>query len=721
MIMAYKKFRLLFRNKGMRFLILTTLFLGAFMLYLLSRVSSNTALFAEDLPLLLACGVAMVVILLFLVGYQLLGVRRRLKSGVFGAKLTLRLVLLFSLVAVLPGALVYSVSVQFLVESIESWFDVRVDKALEGGLSLGRLNLDASLLELQRTANTMALNLTERTQSEQVTMLHDLREETGTFEAALIDADGAIVAFSSEDPASLLPQMLSPSVLSKVRMQKNYAVIEQTGEFSLRLRVAVPLNDRMGRTEILQLLQPVSDDLARDAAMVEQTYSEYQKLSLSREGLKRLYTLALTLALGLALLSALLMAVIFSEKLSSPLGFLAAGTKAVAQGDFSERTPVYGGDELGMLTRSFNSMTQQLGEAKLAAETHQAALGEAKGYLESVLANLSAGVIAFDEGFELRSANRSASKILGTSSENEEREPICELQSSPLWLAPVIAAAKEGFSETSVTRWERQLEIETAKGQQVLLLRGSRISTGVATGFVLVFDDITRLLWAQRDAAWSEVARRLAHEIKNPLTPIQLSAERLQTGLANKVEPDGRELLRRSTVTIIKQVSELKSMVNEFSEYARSPAPIFKSIDLNALVSEVVDLYDSARLNLTLELSPGSLNISADTTKLRQLIHNLLQNAEQAVEKVTNAKVEIKSLQTEHSAKLVFSDNGEGFPKGLISRAFEPYVTNKAKGTGLGLAIVKKIVEEHNGKITLANNDNSGAVIEITLPTLMKT
>ncbi len=706
----------------MQVLVITALSLGAVILYLLSKASSNTTLFAKDLPALLVLGVFMVIILLLLVGYQLLRIRRRLKTRVFGSKLTLKLVLLFSLVAVMPGALIYSVSVQFLVGSIESWFDVRVDKALEGGLSLGRLNLDVGLSELQRTADTMALNLMEETRSDQVSLVHELREKSGIYEAAVIGADGAIIAFSSADPDSLLPQMLAPSVLSKVRMQQSYAVIEQTGQYSLRLRVVVPLNDATGGIKVLQLIQPVSDTLAKDAAMVEQTYREYQKLSLSREGLKKLYTLALTLSLGLALLSALLLAVLFSEKLSYPLGFLAAGTKAVAQGDFSKRSPIQGGDELSMLTSSFNSMTQQLAEAKLTAETNQADLGEAKEYLESVLANLSAGVIAFDENFNLRSANRSASKILGASSINDKiLDATEELSSSPLWLAPVVAVARENFGESGQEPWEKQIELDTDRGQQVLLLRGSRLSSGVATGYVLVFDDITHLLRAQRDAAWSEVARRLAHEIKNPLTPIQLSAERLQSRLEKTVDSKGREFLNRSTMTIVNQVSELKGMVDEFSQYARSPSPVFEEIDLHGLVKEVLDLYDRVKLAITLDLSREPIMVLGDKTKLRQLIHNLLQNAEQAGKGSDTPQVCISTNLKESLVSLIFQDNGIGFPSGLIARAFEPYVTTKSKGTGLGLAIVKKIVEEHDGKITIDNAKHSGAIIKIVFPTRLKT
>ena len=708
------------RRISMQVLIITILALGGMMLYLLSKASFNTALFAEDLPVLMGFGLIMVVILLLLVGYQLFRIRRRLRDKVFGAKLTLRLVLLFSLVAVLPGALVYSVSVQFLAGSIESWFDVRVDKALEGGLSLGRINLDAGLSELQRAANTMALNLTEKTTQEQTPMLHQLREELGVYEAALIGADGAIVSFSSSDPASLLPQMLAPSVLSKVRMQQNYAVIEQTGQYSLRLRVAVPLNDAQGTIEVLQVLQPVPDELAKDAAMVEEAYGDYQELSLSRAGLKRLYTLALTVTLGLALLSALFLAVLFSEKLSSPLGFLAAGTKAVAQGDFSKRSPVPGGDELSMLTSFFNSMTQQLAEAKSVVESNQTQLSEAKGYLESVLANLSAGVIAFDSQFKMRSANRSAMQILGANKDHGVEITKNTYNLKDNWLNPVVNAAKESFTKLTFEPWEQQLELETAKGHQVLLLRGSQLSQEKEVGYVIVFDDITHLIRAQRDAAWSEVARRLAHEIKNPLTPIQLSAERLQTGLREKLNSDSQELLNRATATIVNQVSELKGMVNEFSQYARSPAPVFEVLNLSDLIRQVSDLYDHSKLNFTVNNSNQDLFISGDKTKLRQLIHNLLQNAEQAVASVDEPAVNIQTDDLGKTVRVRVTDNGGGFPKELIKKAFEPYVTTKLKGTGLGLAIVKKIVEEHNGKIRIANHQDSGAIIEVTLPTNLK-
>jgi PAS domain S-box-containing protein len=704
-------------TRGMRFLVAATLGLGALMLYLLSTASANTSLFAEDLPMLLALGVAIMVALMLLVGYQLLVLRRRLRARVFGSKLTLRLTLLFSLVAVLPGALVYAVSVQFLARSIESWFDVRVDKALEGGLSLGRVNLEARLRELRGKADSMALTLAEQRAARRVAALNRLREEAAVHEASLLGGDGSIAAFSTADAAVLMPHLPPPSTLRQVRMQKPYAAIEEGGNpGELQLRVAVPVNEPAGGTLVLQLVQPVPTQLARDAAMVQEAYRDYQELSFSRGGLKRLYTLTLTLSLGLALLAALLLALMFSERLSAPLGFLAAGTRAVAQGDFSQRSPVPAHDELGVLTESFNAMTRQLADAQAAAQRHQDELAAAKAYLEGVLGNLSAGVVAFDPQFRLRSANRSAERILGVELTALVGTDPGAWQGTAPRLDRLASTARSRFAQRQGAAWEQQIEVDTQTGKQVLLLRGSSLTSGDEGGYVVVFDDITHLLQAQRYAAWGEVARRLAHEIKNPLTPIQLSAERLQHRLGAKLDPAESEILERSTQTIVNQVSALKGMVDAFSRYARSPEPDLQPVDLNMLVREVLELYGSSRIGLALELSPALPAVAGDSVKLRQVIHNLLQNAEHAMAEVAAPRVVVRTEPAPEGVRLSVADNGPGFPEELMSRLFEPYVTTKSKGTGLGLAIVKKIVEEHNGAISIFNAAQGGAVVEIVLP-----
>ena len=702
-------------SRGMKFLIALVLTLGAVMLYLLSGASANTPWFSSDLPLLLALGVGVVLILMLVVGYQLLLLRRRLNARVFGSKLTLRLVLLFALVAVLPGALVYAVSVQFLSRSIESWFDVRVEKALEGGLSLGRANLDNMLKDLRRKSETMTLVLAERAAPRQRTTLNALREQVAVNEATLLRTDGSVIAFSSADSTSLVPELPSPSVVRRVRMQQPYSAIEALGEGGLQLRVVVPVNRVTRTTLLLQLIQPVPPALARDAQSVQEIYRDYQELSLSRLGLKRLYAFTLTLSLLLALLSALLLAILFSGRLSAPLGVLAAGTRAVAQGDFSQRHTVKSLDELGLLTESFNIMTMQLADAQTDAQRNQEQVTAAKAYLESVLGNLSAGVMSFDAQFRLRSVNRSAEQILGVNvSELIATHPDEWAHRVPR-LAVVAKAVREALEKVRDEPWETQVEGSGA-AQQVLLLRASRLSAGADTGMVLVFDDITRMRQAQRFAAWGEVAQRLAHEIKNPLTPIQLSAERLQHRLADKLPPQEADILQRSTQTIVNQVSALKAMVDAFSLYARSPEPDLQPLDLNVLTSEVMALYESSRPAMQVELAADLPPVSGDTAKLRQVIHNLLQNAEQAVSEVSMPRIVVRTEAIDAGVKLTMRDNGPGFPEALIGRVFEPYVTTKARGAGLGLAIVKKIVEEHNGKIAVANDPSGGASVTIILP-----
>jgi nitrogen fixation/metabolism regulation signal transduction histidine kinase len=701
-------------SRGMKYLIAAILLLGAIMLYLLSSANSNTPMFARSLPLLLFFGVALLLGLMVLVGYQLLALRRRLKAGLFGSKLTLRLVLLFSLVAVLPGVLVYAVSVQFLNKSIESWFDVRVDKALEGGLGLGRTILENMLRDLTRKADSMMVSVSDASPAQLVALLNTMREQAAVQEATVFHPDGTIIAFSISEGYGLMPTMLPAAVARKVRLQQPYRAVESEPGVGLRLRVVVPINKLSGEVALLQLVQAVPSQLARDAETVQAMYQDYQELSLSRSGLKRLYGLSLTLSLLLAMLSALVLAILFSERLSAPLVLLAAGTRAVAQGDFSQRHPVRSYDELGILTESFNTMTTQLSEARAAALGNQEQLESAKAYLESILAKLSAGVLSFDSERCLRSANPSAVQILGVDLQPLIGVHLDDWLTHDARLAEISAAVLEAIAAGGSDTWERQLEV--AARSKVLLLRGSALQTGVEGGFVVVFDDITRLLQAQRYAAWGEVARRLAHEIRNPLTPIRLSAERLEHRLSEKLEPSDAEMLRRSTQTIVKQVTQLKGMVDAFNQYARPPETQLQPLDLNALLREVLALYEAHKLAIVTELGDSLPQVEGDPARLRQVFHNLLQNAEHAVAERADPRIVVRTRQVEGSVKLDVLDNGPGFLPEILARAFEPYVTTKSKGTGLGLAIVKKIVEEHNGSIQIANVAGGGAEVSILLP-----
>lgn len=691
--------------------------IGAVMLYLLSTASSNTPLLAGRLTWLLGASVALVLALLLVTGLQLLALRRRLKQRVFGSKLSVRLVLLFSLVAVLPGVLVYAVSVQFLVRSIDSWFDVRVEKALEGGLALGRTTLETMLRDVGGKADAMALALSDRTQQQQRAVINTLREQAAVHEASVFDQSGQVIAFSSDLKDALAPLMPSNEVLRDIRLQKTNSRIVIDPQRGLLLRVLVPVNVSGGELEALQLVQQVRGDIARDAEAVQEAYAEYQELSYSRPGLKQLYGLSLTLALLLALSFALLLAIYFSQRLSAPLGVLAEGTRAVAQGDFRERIAVKSYDELGILTRSFNTMTRELADARQASQQYQAALEAAKASLEGILANLSAGVISLDAQSRLRSANPSALRILGVDDVRLVGLPVSDWGRVSARLGAIARPLADALGRPLDRTWEGEVTYAGDQGELVLLVRASAITNqGQIEGYVVVFDDITHLLRAQRQAAWGEVARRLAHEIKNPLTPIQLSAERLQQRLHSKLEVTDADMLSRLTQTIVNQVSALKGMVDTFSQYARTPDADLQALDLGQLTREVLGLYETMGAAIVARIEPGLDPVLGDAAKLRQVIHNLVRNAEDAVGGVTLPRITVSVERAEGGVALRVADNGAGFPPDLLARPIEPYVTTKPKGTGLGLAIVKKIAEEHRGLIHLENLVTGGARVSVVLP-----
>ena len=686
--------------------------LGAILLFLLASASANTALFAANYPWLLAINGAAAVALLVLVGLQLRRLRRDFKGGVFGSRLKSRLLLMLSLMAVLPGALVYGVSMQFAVKSIDSWFDVRVDKALEGGLNLGRSVLDSLQADLLAKARDAALELGD-VATVSPSRLNRLREQTGAQSATLLTLSGQVLGSSSGEMGSLLPSVPAPSQLRAARGGRGLAQIGEAQNGGLMVRALAPVSSSGLNLEprILQLTLAVPVSIAKSAESVEAAHRDYQELQLGREGLKHIYTLTLTLALLLALFSAIALAFFLAERLARPLLILAEGTQAVAAGDFTPRATVEASDELGVLTHSFNSMTQQLGEARAQAEHHRQETEATQAYLESVLANLSAGVLAFDLRFRLRAANRGAQAILGDDLGGFEQ---MRLQDWPRH--ETLAGAILGGFAGRGDEWQEQLEIARPDGMsQALLVRGTALPAAGGGGYVVVFDDITRLIAAQRSAAWGEVAQRLAHEIKNPLTPIQLSAERLQLKLADQLTGASRELLDRATQTIVSQVEAMKNMVNDFRDYARTPLPQLAVVDLPALLREVLGLYEESRAAIVAIPAPAPVPpVLADANQMRQVLHNVLTNAQDALAGVAEARIAISTVQDAGRVRLTVRDNGPGFPPQILIRAFEPYVTTKSKGTGLGLAIVKKIVDDHGGEIRLANDH--GGEVSIWLP-----
>lgn len=713
----------------MKYVLIIGAGVGAVMLFLLATAGANTEFFERKYRLLLVINAAFVLFLMAIVAILLWRFRRRLKSGVFGSKLALRLMLVFSLMAILPGALVYAVSVQFLEKSIESWFDVKVDRALEGGLNLGHTMLDNLLEELQKKAQATALLLAE-TSSPPLLVLNELLLQSQVEESILFNQDGKVIAFSSETNLALFPEKPNAMVMRHVRIQKAYTAVETIADKGLYLRVVVPVNVLSLKEDIrvLQLLQPVPVQLAKDAERVQAGYRDYQELSLSRHGLTRLYSVTLTLALLLSLFSALATASLLSEKLSAPLGMLAEGTRAIAQGDYSRRHLVQSSDELGVLTESFNLMTQQLQEAQAIAQHNQQQVESARAHLESILANLSSGVLVFDDQLVLSKANRSAEQILQTPLISLDGSIIEGCVTNEPQLDTLIAEIRMGFNSEEAGVWQRQLTRSEDGRNQVLLLRGTRLPKLSGGGGVVVFDDITSLLQVQRAVAWGEVARRLAHEIKNPLTPIQLSAERVQHRLINKLDEEDAKILRRSTETIVNQVEALKKMVNEFNQYARIPELELRPLDFNQLAREVLSLYETGsmaaengkHIKIKQKLAEKLPEVRGDSAQLRQVLHNLLQNAQDALIDALRPEIEVKTEAVHGGVQLSVRDNGCGFSEEIRARVFEPYVTTKLKGTGLGLPIVKKIIEEHDGLIHIENMKPLGAQISIILPAVEK-
>jgi nitrogen fixation/metabolism regulation signal transduction histidine kinase len=687
----------------MKLLLMLGGIVAAIGIFLLATASAQTTLFARHYPLLLGLNATLAVLLAALLGYQLLAMARRYRARVFGTRLTLRLLVRFALLAVLPGLVVYAVSVHFVARSIESWFDVKVDAALEGGITLGQQAIDQMLADLQTKARAMAPELDERAGSAVAARLERMREQAGVEEAVLLTASGRPLASASADVGRLVPDLPSTYALRQARTNRGYTTVDPPAAgrpLSLRVLVLVDLRGIADEPRILQLRQSVPASFARSAEAVEAAYRDYRELAISRDSLKRIYIVTLTFALLLALFIAVAVAVTQSNLLAEPLAILAQATQAVARGEYSRQAPVTSRDELGVLTESFNSMTRQLAEARRIVESNRLALEAAKAHLENVLANLSAGVLVFDHRLELSITNHGAEEILAGE------------------LGEFAAGMREQFLQHGDKDWQVELALR-ATGKTVHA-RGARLSQATGGGHVVVFDDVTQLIQAQRATAWAEVARRLAHEIKNPLTPIQLSAERLEMKLAPRLSKEDADALHRATATIVNQVSALKAMVDDFRDYARLPAPAPTALDLNVLVSDVLALYETSPVPISKQLGAGLPRVWADPAQIRQVIHNLVQNSQDALENSklggSSPVIEVRTELAADKVRLAVSDNGGGFPEEMMARIFEPYATTKARGTGLGLAMVKKIVDEHHGSVAIDNRPSRGASVSVLLP-----
>jgi nitrogen fixation/metabolism regulation signal transduction histidine kinase len=754
-------------TRALRYLLIAAAMTVSMLLFLLATVSDNTRLFDSYYSWIVGANVLVGTALFVLVLFLLARLISRYRRKRFGSRLMTRLVLMFTLIGVLPGLVIYLVSVQFVSRSIESWFNVKVETALESGLTLGRSALDASLKDLRLKARAVASELSEMPDAMLAAQLARSIERNQLNEAIVVSGTGQLVASTSSALSNLVPDMPTAAMISRAKSMGGYGLIEggsegltsftdgetnspsTTAKGGLRLRVLVTIRgdgslmSLSSQPRYLQVTQAVPEQLSANAEALRIAYGEYQERSLARAGLRNFYLITLTLTLLLAIFAAMVSAFLLATDLAQPLLLLAEGTKAVAEGDLSPRPIAASSDELGTLTKSFNIMTSQLADARESVERNRKEVEDAKAYLESVLANMSAGVMVLDDQLRLVTFNASAEKILYQNLWPYLGLSFGSIDTLVAFSAPIVEAfsgqsahAAMSDGDPLIQQWQQQIEIPRRLiGQKIdteitLLARGARLPVGTGLGHVVVFDDISDLISGQRSTAWAEVARRLAHEIKNPLTPIQLSAERLMMKLQTKLSGDDAALLERGTNTIVNQVVAMQQMVDNFRDYAKTPPPVLKPLELNHLITEILDLYGGLRSNeqLTTHLENDLPKIMGDATQLRQVVHNLLQNAQDATSELNGERAPQIDVHTESkrysdadgatriAVSLSITDNGPGFDSKVMARAFEPYVTSKPRGTGLGLPVVKKIEEEHGGRIELQNRkDGPGARVSILL------
>jgi len=695
-------------------------------LFLLSVTAQNSDDFDRLHNVILTINVAGVFILLILVVGNLARLWREYRANTPGTRLKARIMAMFVGLAVLPLLIVFYFSVQFINEGIDSWFDVEVEEGLENAIELGRAVLEVQKRDRLYATQKMALEL--RNVDDQRQMIFEvsmLRRENGAREVTLYGVNNRILATSSEDASAGLPKPLRDEVVLQIQQGRPYVSSDPLEDGGIEIRTAVPLSIA-GRAEpvgIVQALYPVNERLARMAESLENSYRGYEELQFLREPLKSTFTLTLTVVLMLSLLTAIYAAFQLSRRLVAPIQDLVAGTRAVAKGDFDTRLPAPTRDEIGFLISSFNDMTRRLAEARREASLSQALVEAERANLEVILARLSTGVVALDADLTIRSANQASGAILNVDLEHRIGEKLTDLARNQPLLEQFVDVAQVHL-DAGETEWREQIVLRGEVGRRVLTCACTTLPGDEhhAPGYVVVFDDITALLQAQRDAAWGEVARRLAHEIKNPLTPIQLSAERLRRKYLDAMTAEEAQVLDRATHTIVQQVEAMKEMVNAFSDYARAPDMEIGRFDLDKLVHQVVDLYraQDSKIEMTITDDPDLPKLEADVGRVRQILHNLIRNSIEALENVDSPRIDVHISGAEvggvEMVKIVVEDNGPGFDTGSVSQVFDPYVTTKPKGTGLGLAIVKKLVEEHMGTIRASNRSQGGARLSIRLP-----
>lgn len=703
------------------FLALVILLVVSF--YLISDATSNSARFGKYYNWLIFFNVIGLISLLALIIYNVykLIVQYRLKT--IGSRLTARMVGVFVLLTIIPVSIVYYFSLSFLHQSIDSWFDVGIEIALEDSLQLGRSALDLRKREALNKTRQIAFEISELDDETLFVYLNEARNQHNANELTLVDHDQSIVASSGIDSTEL-PTALPLTAVGDLGAENHYLNLEENAAYGLAIRIAVlvPSSDVTERSKTLQAIFPFTDRLSELTVGVQAAFDQYKELAVLRNPLKTSFTLALSLIWLLSVLSAIWIAFVAARNLVSPINDLVEGTKSVAAGDYEKQLVVSGDDELGFLLRSFNTMTRKISRTREIAQQSQLMEAMQKNYLESVMEHITSGVLTIDETGFIKSGNPAACSIFGIESYFFTELYIDDVIREYPMMQPFYEAVRNHMQ--SEHEWQEEVVVFGQSGRKILRVRGATLKSQSETRKeqVIVVDDLTELIQAQKDSAWSEMARRMAHEIKNPLTPIQLSAERLQRKLSGEVSGDKQSMLERYTHTIVQQVEAMKTMVNAFTDYARSPSQNPESLNFNQMLEEVTTLYDEINPEVTikLELDGQAILIMADAVRLRQLVHNLIKNSLETIDAVGWIKLQTRALREfgVQWAELIVEDSGDGIADEVAENLFDPYVTTKTSGSGLGLAIVKKIVDEHNGVVWVEKGEQGGARFIIRIPAI---